>query len=375
MQSKVPEIVISGGPCSGKTTGMAYISEKLKDWGFRVFIVPEVATPAISSGLKDINEIAKTNPSKYLEIQRGILLKQRNDRMAYNFWASLFPGEKRVILFDRGEMDGAAYVPSFEHFLKMMKREGLTLHDVRDSYEGVIHLVTAADGAEEFYTTKNNKARQEKTPAEARKMDRKTMNVWMGHPHLKIIDNSTDFIQKMQRALSAIARILGIPVPIEIERKFLLAKRPNLNIGAFKNAVVVNIEQIYLLSAVEEELRIRKRSQDASSTYYETRKIHISESKRWESESFITPSEYLFKKSLQKPGTDIIQKQRVCFVYNNQYFELDIFSAPKKLNGLCLLEIELTEENEEVRLPKFLKIEREVTNEPEFSNSCLAQIH
>jgi len=59
LEKQSKEIVLTGGPCGGKTTGLSYISEKLMDWGFRVFIVPEVATMIIGGGIPDIEQIAK----------------------------------------------------------------------------------------------------------------------------------------------------------------------------------------------------------------------------------------------------------------------------------------------------------------------------
>src|SRR3990167_11439485 len=114
-------------------------------------------------------------------------------------------------------MDAAAYMPR-DYFEAALAADRLTLHDVRDSYEGVLFLVTAADGAPAFYTLLNNKARQEDTLEKAIAADQRTLGAWVGHPHLRIIDNSTDFEGKMRRSLAAIARMLGIPVPLEIER-------------------------------------------------------------------------------------------------------------------------------------------------------------
>lgn len=45
----------------------------------------------------------------------------------------------------------------------------------------VVHLVTAADGAEQHYTTVNNSIRTE-TPEEARILDKKTLDAWNDHP-------------------------------------------------------------------------------------------------------------------------------------------------------------------------------------------------
>lgn len=53
-------------------------------------------------------------------------------------------------------------------------------------YEAVIHLVTAAQGAEEFYTNSNNEARYEGME-DAKNLDQKLVNAWVGHPHFSII--------------------------------------------------------------------------------------------------------------------------------------------------------------------------------------------
>jgi hypothetical protein len=56
-------------------------------------------------------------------------------------------------------------------------------------YEAVIHLVTAAEGAEEFYSTNTNEARYE-SAKDAIELDKKLINAWVGHPHFSIIDNT-----------------------------------------------------------------------------------------------------------------------------------------------------------------------------------------
>lgn len=45
-------------------------------------------------------------------------------------------------------------------------------------YDAVIHMVTAAIGAERFYTTENNSVRTE-TPEQARELDIKVLNAWV----------------------------------------------------------------------------------------------------------------------------------------------------------------------------------------------------
>ena len=56
-----------------------------------------------------------------------------------------------MILIDRGLLDGSAFV-SKDQWQCLMDDLGLTVPQIRDNrYDAVIHLVSAADGAEEFY--------------------------------------------------------------------------------------------------------------------------------------------------------------------------------------------------------------------------------
>jgi len=48
----VIRIVITGGPCSGKTTGIRYLKQELEKIGYVVFCLPEVATMMMQSGAR-----------------------------------------------------------------------------------------------------------------------------------------------------------------------------------------------------------------------------------------------------------------------------------------------------------------------------------
>jgi hypothetical protein len=69
-------------------------------------------------------------------------------------------GKKSVLLCDRGLMDGSAYV-SKEQWDAVLDEMGWSPVHLRDKrYDLVLHLVTAADGAPDFYN-KSNEARYE----------------------------------------------------------------------------------------------------------------------------------------------------------------------------------------------------------------------
>ena len=362
------EIVLTGGPCAGKTTALAVLSQKLSDYGYQVLVCPEVASLVINAGVA-VGQLAQ-DPATWLEFQRLVVRTQGALRERFRAIAGLYD-DPVVILFDRAEMDNAAYIDP-DLFAALLEDEGTPVAHVRDSYDAVIHLVSAADGAEHAYTTENNAARSE-TPEQARALDRRTLQAWVGHPHLRIIDNSTDFASKVNRTLSAVLQVLGLPAPLEIERKFLLEAAPAPEaLERDFGARAVEIEQTYLTSddpAVE--LRVRRRSQGAASTYFFTEKRPLSALARYERERRITPLEYQRLLVSADPARSRVVKTRYCFAHDGLYFELDHVRAPR---DLWILEVELTEENAEVRLPDGLVVAREVTQDRRFTNAEIARV-
>ncbi len=363
-------VVLTGGPCGGKTTAQSYLGEKLSDFGIVPTFLPEVATLIINSGLSP----AKLTPEqilKFEELMFDMQIQLENDN--FRRVMEIKDCENQLMICDRGLMDIKAYV-SQEMFEYILTKRRMSEVDARDRrYGAVFHLVTAADGRPEFYTKTNNPARQE-SAEEAVIADQRTRNAWLGHPHLRVIDNSTLFDLKMKRLLNEIRKYLGVPVAIETERKFLvrdgvlLRKIP----VPFKK---IQIEQVYLEDDGKGEMRIRRRSQeDCGSVYYETRKTPTaSPASRIEIERQISAEEYAYRLRHVRSDCDIIRKTRVCFLWQNQYFELDILLEPQRLLGTTLLEIELTEENDKVSIPDWLGKIEEVTGDSKYSNFALAR--
>lgn len=364
------EVVISGGPCAGKSTGMAYLAEKLSDRGIRTLVVPEVATTIIGSGLGDLGSMAQEDPKRFLRIEEQMILMQRDLRRTYQQLASALSPQPVVILYDRAEMDAMAYVGE-DGFHAILDDNRLTLTDVRDSYDVVIHLVTAAIGAEEHYTTANNQARRE-TVEQAREADRRTLRAWTGHPHLWIADNSRDLEHKLRRVLQVVLHTIGLPAPVEIEKKFLLDEVPDLHDAPLDQAVAVQIRQTYLRSDSEDvELRVRERAQQGHSSYFFTRKEKQDDGSRLETEQIISAREYQHLLLEADPDLAPVHKTRLCFPYRDQYCELDLVLVQDR-DPICLLEIEMLDLDQEVVVPESFRVRRDVTDEGTFSNRRLA---
>lgn len=80
---------------------------------------------------------------------------------------------------DRGTMDNFAYLAEGKEWV--LDYLGMSVGELRDErYDMVIHMTTAADGAEDFYTLGNNHARSE-SPELAIELDRKIQAQWQGH--------------------------------------------------------------------------------------------------------------------------------------------------------------------------------------------------
>jgi hypothetical protein len=75
--------------------------------------------------------------------------------------------------------------------------------------------------------------------------------------------------------------------------------------------------------------------------------------------------------SQEDPSHFLIFKTRRCFLWENQYFQLDIYREPShdRRKGLMLLETYTTKSGEDLknRLPSFLNIGSDVTGDPAFS--------
>ena len=212
---RIAEIVLTGGSCAGKTEALEKLSAMLRRNGQRVITVPEVATMIIKGGVGDIGDIAREDGQAYCHFQRDVFLTHRELRRRAISMASNFVVPVVVVLYDRGELDGTAY-HDHDCFEKLAAEDDTTIAAVRDSYSAVMHLVTTADGAEDFYTKANNSARWD-NPVEARYFDTKILDAWRGHPRHFVFDNRTDFPGKLERLLAATLAVIEAPGQLQMD--------------------------------------------------------------------------------------------------------------------------------------------------------------
>ncbi len=365
--NNIKRIVLTGGPCAGKTTALVRIHEHFSALGYKVFTVPEVPTMITQAGWNYLTD----NHDFYYEGEKVILetqleLEDKIMRMAETC------KEPCVIVCDRGAMDISAYI-STDMWKELTDACHTSTEELRtgNRYDAVLHLVSAADGAEKFYTTANNAQRYEQMNEEglriARSLDKKVIHAWTGHPHLRVINNHDDFDCKMNRVIKEISNVLGLPQPIVEERKYIVELTGSLP----EDGILSEITQTYLLAEPGTEVRLRKRGWDQKQVYVHTTKKKISASEELVTERQINNSLYEMMLGLADPTRHTIQKLRNSFIWKGQYFEVDTYQ--NQLQGLVILETKGIVEGEPVKFPPFLNVIKDVTGNEEYYNYNLAK--
>lgn len=218
MTQNIWKIVLTGGPCSGKTTTLASIYERFSS-KINVICVPETATMTFNAGVK-------IDPSCYsfeeLIIFTKELVKIQIAIEEYFVNLAKLTKQDTLIIFDRGACDTFAYCSAEvkQKVLEELLLNNEILFDKR--YDLVIHLVTSARGAQDFYNLENI-ARFESID-DAILIDDKIKHVWMEHPNFKVIDNSVKgFRKKIERVFNLIGNFINIPQQLYVKK--LLAKQ------------------------------------------------------------------------------------------------------------------------------------------------------
>jgi CYTH domain-containing protein len=266
-------------------------------------------------------------------------------------------------------MDISAYMKP-EEWDTITGMAGTSPSELRERYDAVLHLVSAADGAEQYYTTATNATRYEQANEEglriARELDKKVIRAWTGHPHLRVINNHDDFDTKLNRVLKEISTVVGLPQPVHDERIFRVEV-----IGEIPECSVSEITQTYLVAEPGCEIRLRRREWSGGKV------VNVHRSKKRISDKEIIETERqvdnnLYEQMLQQadPYRATIKKKRQSFIWKGQFFEIDSFQSP--VDNLIMMEMKGLSEQEEVNFPPFIKVLEDVTGNSQYLNYNIA---
>ena len=183
-------IALTGGPGAGKTTAADMFRREL---GESVVIVPEAATLLFSGGLprcRDRDAVVSTQVAIF-HLQTAL-----EDIQSAEY-------HDRILLCDRGTVDGAAYWPGEpdEYF----KHVDTSIDEQLSRYNAVIYFESAAVGG--ISIEGGNPTRTESLK-EAVTLDSRLRGLWSKHPNFRFVPHHPSFMKKISSGLEAIENIV-----------------------------------------------------------------------------------------------------------------------------------------------------------------------
>jgi predicted ATPase len=188
--NKRRRVVVTGGPGGGKTTAVDFFRREI---GEQVVVVPEAATMIFSGGFP-----REPEAHACMAAQRAIYHVQRN---LEDVQAALYP--ERVLLCDRGTVDGAVYWPGEpDGFFEALET---SLEAELERYDAVIFFESAAVGG--MGIEGGNPIRSE-TLDEAAALNSRLREIWKRHPHFTVVEHNPSFYRKLGFGLDALSETI-----------------------------------------------------------------------------------------------------------------------------------------------------------------------
>lgn len=197
----VVKVVATGGECGGKTQlcqRLATLLGNMPEWEF--VRIPEVATVVFGMGPRAFED----DREGFVRQQERIL---RMQLAVEDAWVKTLNPQKKTLIFgDRGAMDGKAFLLQ-EEWKTILAKVGVAEKELLEREDAVVHLVTAADGAEEHYKLEGERV-QDVSMAKFR--DFMLKMAYGRHPHREIFDNKVSFDEKLARAVAFIKKTMAL---------------------------------------------------------------------------------------------------------------------------------------------------------------------
>ncbi|KEG11499.1 hypothetical protein DQ04_02561060 [Trypanosoma grayi] len=384
---RVFRICLTGGPCAGKSTFLTQLQAKMPErTGYKVYCVPEAATLLVTGGMVWDGDFAEQQQLALLRVQIAL------EDQFYNI--AMASGKPSIVISDRGAMDGRAFCPE-DTFARILERLSVTADMLRDRYDAVIHLVTAAAGAEEYYNL-DNPARYESLEG-AVDSDEKLRQVYIGHPMLRIVDNSTTFEEKMERGLALVGQVIGQKFSMQNTTYYLVRNCPKelpvkyatctLTITLLCNSqlndirLIIKREQssgecMYFFNSIRSASSTRRGSgsdgaegslarEMSPAAHHEDLQavqnafLWLEPGQRVKNEQRISSKEYSSLARHRDPQRRDVVLRAVQFIHNENRYEVTTIVEPMWAAGKQAMTLEC-DDNSQATFPSFVEVDREV---------------
>jgi predicted ATPase len=202
-QGGVPTIVLTGGPCAGKSALIAKLPPLIETrLGWHAITIPETVAWMGGNGMRreDFPDV-----TTFQSMQTRIQASHEDDAMQ----AARSMGNGNVlILMDRAIPDAAAYLPD-NGYRRVLAANGLTKGQVMGRYDVVIFLHSVACRHGQLYRAQGNSMRIERNAIDAERADERTLMAYATHPHVREIADTETIDAKMEQVMEAVADVLS----------------------------------------------------------------------------------------------------------------------------------------------------------------------
>ena len=351
---EILKIVLTGGPCAGKTTILnAIIDEFSKS---KVLIAPEVATGIFEMGYPLAGRDISYSEHWLEELQRTIIPLQKY--LESQLVEVARENGQSLIVCDRGKMDPAAYLLGGQK--ELAERFQIEADPTFAEYEMIIHLESLATANPALYDQlKLTNPHRRETLEQAEALEMRTREAWQGHPNWHFVSGKLS----MEEKISEVINLLSVYLDKEVERRWILPKVPKIQLPQAKK-----IRQGYLYVDGRGELRIRET--DNRHTMAVKGKDGVGGILRREFDRPIPA--WVFDHLW--PGTEGRQifKDRYPIPYREHLLELDLYHERNQGHVKLECEFGTNEDPDDFTLPNWAADAREVTDDSRYNDQSVA---
>lgn len=358
---KIVKVVLTGGPGGGKTSVLNAIKNlaiteegykniiKLGDKKIKLVTISETATELISSG------IPPTEAERIYDFQ-DILFEIQKSKEESSIKSLRFGYDADVILFlyDRGLLDGMAYLDKKGEFEDIMASKDVKELDILDKYDLVLDLLSTATCAPEKYGFESNEARFEDVEW-AKSVDRKTSAAWVGHRNMKLFDSGVSLEEEVNNVIEYLKDYILNGSNIEKEEYFIENSPVSFSKYNDVNSRRINVVNTHIDFGIDNvvDTILVKRTYRGYSTYFLQFVTKGSEKARIIKDERIDENTY--KRLLTRYDIkNVEEKKELSFVEGKHLYKVSFY------NDFTTLEVEKGLDNEEIIIPNDIKIIRKI---------------
>lgn len=358
---KIVKVVLTGGPGGGKTSVLNAIKNlaiteegykniiKLGDKKIKLVTISETATELISSG------IPPTEAERIYDFQ-DILFEIQKSKEESSIKSLRFGYDTDIILFlyDRGLLDGMAYLDKKGEFEDIMASKDVKELDILDKYDLVLDLLSTATCAPEKYGFESNEARFEDVEW-AKSVDRKTSAAWVGHRNMKLFDSGVSLEEEVNNVIEYLKDYILNGSNIEKEEYFIENNPVTFSKYNDVNSRRINVVNTHIDFGIDNvvDTILVKRTYRGYSTYFLQFVTKGSEKARIIKDERIDENTY--KRLLTRYDIkNVEEKKELSFVEGKHLYKVSFY------NDFTTLEVEKDLDNEEIIIPNDIKIIRKI---------------